>query len=126
MIKDIICVVCPKSCKIKIDANQNILNSKDCCIRGEKYAIEELIDPRRIFTSTVLVDNGNIKKVPVRTSKPIKKNDWKKAIKLTKDLKVEAPIKFKEVLIKNFLENGIDLIATREISEKNFNMNKKI
>lgn len=118
MTKEVTCIVCPKSCKIKIDKNYNVLNNNNCCARGKKYAISELVDPRRIFTSTARVTGGELDRVPVRTSKPIKKKEWTDAIKLVNELKLQAPVKFRKILVKDFLEKGINLISTRDIKKR--------
>jgi CxxC motif-containing protein len=87
------------------------------CHRGVKYARSEISDPRRIFASTVKVKGGEIELVPVRTDRPIRKGNWKKAAELVKELKVPGPVGFRDILKEDFTEKGINLIATREISE---------
>ncbi|GEM_PF-1133247 len=115
MTRELVCTVCPLSCKVIIGKDEKILNPGASCKKGKKYAIAELKDPRRVFTSTVWVAGGKIKRVPARTSRPIKKEDWQRAAKIIGGLRVAAPISFKQVLIKDFLEEGIHLVATREI-----------
>ncbi len=117
MSTEITCIVCPKSCMIRADAAGNIVETGDCP-KGKQYAAEEIRDPRRVFTSTVWVDWGMVARVPVRTSKPIKKGDWKKAAQAIARLRAEAPIRFKQILVNDFLEEGIDLVATRPIEAR--------
>lgn len=87
------------------------------CSKGKKYAEIEMKDPRRTFTSTVKVNNGEIKLMPVRTDRPIKKGNWKKAIRIIKKLELEAPVNFGSIIIKDFTNTGINLISTRKIEE---------
>ena len=88
------------------------------CHRGVQYAMSEISDPRRIFTSTVIVNGGEIRLVPVRSDRPIKKDRWKKAAEIVKGLETGAPVGFGAVIMKDFTEKGINLIATREIKER--------
>ena len=119
----IICIICPKSCVLKVEGpiksekKLKIVGAE--CSRGKKYAISEIYDPRRTFTSTVMVKGGELKLVPVRTSKPIHKEEWTRATEIIKSLEITAPVKFGVVLKKDFTEEGIKLIATREISISN-------
>ncbi len=116
----ITCIICPKSCKLKVEGptkpgkKPKIVGAE--CSRGKKYAISEIFDPRRTFTSTVMIKGGELKLVPVRTSKPIRKEEWTRATEIIKSLQITAPVKFGGVLKKDFTEEGIKLIATREIS----------
>jgi len=114
------CIICPKSCIIEAKKEDDgITLAGDSCSRGKKYAIVEITDPRRIFTSTVLISGANLKVVPVRTTKPIKKNDWVNAKKIIDKLKLDAPLEFGRIIVSDFLEKGIDLIITREILQDN-------
>lgn len=117
MTQEIICTVCPKSCRIEVKA---VKSKKEAsggdCAKGKNYAIVELTDPRRIFTTTAAVEKGELEVVPVRSSGPIKRNEWKKAKMIASGIIVKAPVKFGQVLAEDFLEKGIKLVATREIA----------
>ncbi len=58
---------------------------------------------------------GDIEMVPVRTDSPIRKAGWKKAAGMVKELEVQAPVGFRDIIHKDFTENGINLIASRKI-----------
>ncbi len=116
MTNKVTCIICPKSCIIEAKKEgSGITLAGESCSRGKKYAILEITDPRRIFTSTVLIDGADLRVVPVRTTKPIKKNDWMNAKKIIDKLKLDAPVEFGKIIMSDFLEKGIDLIVTREI-----------
>ena len=48
--KNFVCIECPKGCRLSIDENLNVTGNT--CIRGKKYAINEVTCPKRIITST--------------------------------------------------------------------------
>jgi len=114
--QEITCIICPKSCKINVFESDSATEANGYeCARGKKYAINEISDPRRIFTSTVLINNGPVRMLPVRTDLPIRKKDWKKAAELLKNIVVTPPVAFGQTIIEGFLEEKIRVIATREI-----------
>ena len=112
------CIICPNSCVIEATKEgEEISLNGESCNRGKKYAILEVTDPRRIFTSTVLIKGSDLKVIPVRTTRPISKNEWINAKELIDKLRLDAPVEFGKIIISDFLENGIDLIATREATK---------
>ena len=116
MNQEVTCIICPKSCKINvIKSDGNTTVSGHECPRGKKYGINEVFDPRRIFTSTVILNNGPIRMLPVRTDLPIKKKDWMKAKDLIKGIIVDSPAQFEQVIVNGFIEKNIKLISTRAI-----------
>ena len=121
MSKDITCIICPISCRLRIGEKKRnngtpVVTGAECH-RGVRYALSEINDPRRLFTSTVKVIGGEINLVPVRTDRPIRKNKWKQARESARILDVKAPVRSGSVIKGNFTEEGINLIATREINK---------
>ena len=68
-----------------------------------------------MLTSTVFIKSELIKRLPVITSKEISKNLIFDVMKEINKVRVEAPIKMHQVIIKNVLGTGADIIATREV-----------
>ena len=117
--KKVTCIICPESCKISVIVKDDSAVAKGAkCPRGEEYAIKEIKEPRRIFTSTVRLDRGIYRVCSVKTSSPIKKDDWIKAREIIYKMKVKAPIEMNQILIKDFLEKDINLVSTRKIEKK--------
>ncbi|MCG1012458.1 DUF1667 domain-containing protein [Tepidanaerobacter sp. GT38] len=110
--KKITCIVCPKGCQIdvKLENGQIISIENYGCKRGIDYARNEVLDPRRVLTTTLKLSTGRV--IPVRTKEPIPKKCLKKAMLETKNIVVEPPVKVGDVLVKNIAGTGIDLIAT--------------
>jgi CxxC motif-containing protein len=112
---ELICIVCPRGCHLKIDGN-NIVSGNQCK-RGEIYALNERINPTRMLTSTVRINNSDVKRLPVITSAPIPKDKVFEVMKEITKISVKAPIKIHDVIIKNVL-GLVDIIATRTIDIK--------
>ncbi len=113
-IKEIICTSCPIGCRLKVDV-KNRKVSGNSCKRGELYGLSEATNPVRLVTSVVKVKNGKEKLVPVKTSLPIKKDLNFECIKIIKNTVVSAPIKLGDVIVKNILNTGANLVATKNI-----------
>ena len=73
--KFLICIECPIGCEITVglegDAVEYIRGNS--CPRGRIYAEDEIVCPKRILTTTIRAKNG--KMIPVKTDKPMPKNE---------------------------------------------------
>jgi CxxC motif-containing protein len=114
--KEIICVACPKGCRLEIHhENGEILVTNQGCKRGKDYAIGELTDPRRMVATTVRVGNGSHPLLPVYTACPFPKGRITELLIFLRSVCVTAPVHVNQVILKDALGTGIDVIASREI-----------
>jgi len=118
MKKEFTCIICPNGCRIKVEyEGTNIKNIKgDECPKGKEYVKNEITNPVRVFTGSVLVEKGNFSLLSVKTPSPIPKKYLKKIGEITRRIKVEAPIEIGQVVAFNILNENIDLVATRKVS----------
>lgn len=114
MEKELICICCPNGCHLKVNADEKRVEGNKCK-RGIEYGINEVTSPVRVITSTVKVENGAHKVVPVKTQSAIPKSLNFKCIEEINKVHVKAPVKIGEVIIKNLLDTGVDVIATRNV-----------
>ncbi|MGB9681587.1 MAG: DUF1667 domain-containing protein [bacterium] len=114
--KILTCIVCPVGCKIKIDENGNINGAR--CERGINFVKRELLSPQRILTTTVKIENGIVKVLPVKSSIPISKERLKEIVKEVSRVSVKAPIRIGDTIYEI---DGIKIIATRSVEKKNIN-----
>ena len=118
-VKNLTCIVCPIGCQLEVtidDAGKPVKVDGNTCKRGEAYAMNEFTDPRRTLTTTVKICGSNADKfLPVRTSSPIPKPKMFEAMTLVNGLCATAPVKVGDVICKDFIEAGIDLIACKNI-----------
>lgn len=115
MAKKLTCIECPKGCSLSVDIENCRVVKVDGaeCPKGEEYARAEVENPMRILTSAVLAEGLPIKMVPVRTDKPIPKNKIMEAMDEVKKVRLKTPVRPGDTIIKNILNSGADLIATR-------------
>lgn len=115
MLKKMTCIECPKGCSLCVDVE----NSKALkvigheCPKGEIYAVKEIECPVRILTSTVMTKGFDLKFLPVRTDKPIQKSKTFDAIHEIRKIIIQYPVKAGDVIIKDFMGMGVNLIAAR-------------
>ena len=70
---ELICITCPKGCHLRVDEEKGFAVTGNSCPRGAEYGKTELIDPRRIITSTVRITAKTARRVPVKTEQSIPK-----------------------------------------------------
>jgi CxxC motif-containing protein len=116
MIKNLICIECPKSCVLTLDIeNCRVVKvSGNQCPKGEDYGKAEIENPLRILTATVLCQGLSLKMAPVRTDKPIPKAKIQEAVSEIRKMRIGRAVQSGDILARDFLGLGVNLIATRE------------
>ena len=113
MVRKLTCIVCPKGCQINVDLDGKKILSVDgySCKRGLTYAESECVAPMRTLTTTAPIEGGGV--VPVKTSKPIPKELLFECMAEINRSRVSKDAKLGDVVIKNVLGTGSDVITTR-------------
>lgn len=114
MERELICISCPKGCHLKVDET-SLTVSGNSCPKGAEYGVNEVTNPVRIVTSTVKVDDGDTPVVPVKTQSAIPKGLITKCMEEINKVTIKAPVKIGDVVIKNVLETGVDVVATKNV-----------
>lgn len=119
MKKEMTCIICPRGCRLIADTPDGeaveITVSGNGCRRGEEYAKSEIKNPVRTLTTTVKIKSKESFVLPVRTDKPIKKDEIFDAMKKVAEIEVSAPIKIGDVIIRNFMDNGVNLVSAKTV-----------
>jgi len=116
----LVCIICPNSCEIEVRIrNGNIKEIEgNLCHKGEEYVRSELFNPKRIVTSTVVVLNGEIPLVSVKTSRGVPKEKIFDVMDEISKIEINAPVKLGDVILRNVANTGADIIATRNVDKK--------
>ncbi len=107
------CIVCPKGCEVRVELDESGAITKisgHTCKRGLVYAEAECTHPTRTVTSTVRTEGGLI--LPVKTSEPIPKELIFEVMRALNSAVAEDSAKIGDVIIKNVLDTGADIVAT--------------
>lgn len=114
MMKELICITCPKGCIMKVDPDGNVISGAGCQ-RGNTYAKKEVTNPTRVITSTVAIEGASIDRLSVKTDRDIPKCDIFQAMLLLDGLTVSAPIKVGDVVVAKILGSDANFVATRSL-----------
>lgn len=131
---ELTCIVCPIGCRLKITkaANGELQVSGNRCPRGAAYAVEEITAPKRVVTASCRLaaeetaagvrssaSSGSrlaeIRRIPVKTSSACPKEQIEALLSDIYKLEIQRPVKRGDVLIKNWKDSGIDVVAVRTV-----------
>ena len=113
--KELICIVCPKGCHLKVDEEHGYAVTGNGCQRGAEYGKVELTNPTRVVTSTVKCVGGAHPRCPVKTDAPIPKGLIFEARKTLDDVELTAPVRVGDVVIANVCGTGVNFVAARSM-----------
>ena len=70
-----------------------------------------------IYTTVIRVKGSSkFNVVPVKSNKPIEKSLWIECSKALSRIRVGPPVKIGDVVCKNILNTGVDIVCTRNIN----------
>ncbi|MGL4344076.1 MAG: DUF1667 domain-containing protein [Cellulosilyticaceae bacterium] len=114
MQKDLVCIVCPKGCRLHVSGEEKLSVTGNSCPRGEVYGIKEVTAPTRVVTSTVRFEGKKHHLLPVKTSADIPKEKIIECMALINSVSVKPPIRMGDVIVSDLLGLGVDLVATKD------------
>jgi CxxC motif-containing protein len=101
--------------RVKIEQDKVIEVTGNRCVRGKTYAQQEAIDPKRVLPTSVKVIGGTRPLVSVRTDQPVPKRLIRQLMDQIRSLSVKAPVGIGQVISKDMMATGANLIATRNV-----------
>lgn len=111
------CILCPNGCEITVEhQDKEILSCQgNQCKKGLEYVTQELQDPRRTVTSSVLVSGGICPLASVRLTGPIPRELIFPLMEQIKTICLTAPVAAGTVVMDNVFGYGCDLIVTSAV-----------
>ena len=111
MIKKLTCIECPIGCEVtvKLEGDKVVEVKGNSCPRGKVYAESEVVCPKRVVTSTVRGDNGEM--IPVKTDRPIRKDAVFEVMAKLNGMICKTPVALGDVLVENICDDA-NLIVT--------------
>jgi CxxC motif-containing protein len=130
--EEMICITCPMGCHLSVQrlSASEISVTGNRCARGEAYAREELLSPKRVVTTTCGIaasgaagdaaggeaPQGELyrpRRVPVRTKSAFPRERVAELLGLLSKVRIALPVKRGQVCIADALGTGVDVIVTR-------------
>ncbi|MFB0919976.1 MAG: DUF1667 domain-containing protein [Oscillospiraceae bacterium] len=115
---ELICVICPKGCHLKVDEENGYQVTNFGCSRGEAYGRKELTDPTRVLTSVVCIKCAAHPCCPVKTSGAVPKARIREVMDLLKNVRLSAPKNIGDVVVPDVCGIGVDWVVTKEIQQR--------
>ena len=113
--KELVCIVCPKGCRLHVDEENDFAVTGNSCPRGAAYGHAEITNPTRVLTSTVKLTGGMYRRCPVKTNAAVPKGKLLSIMKLLNDVELTSPVKIGDVVIENVLNTGANVVATKNL-----------
>ncbi len=109
-----LCIGCPLGCRLELDeVDGEVLEVRgNSCKKGDEFARQEHLDPRRMVTTTVAVEGARWPRLPVRTSAPVPRAMVGAVCVAARRVRVTAPVTIGAVILADVLGTGVDLLAT--------------
>lgn len=116
--KELICIVCPKGCHLKVEEALDYKVTGNSCPRGAEYGKKELTHPTRVITSTIKIHQGIQNRVSVKTSCDIPKEKIWDVMKRLDQLEVTAPVQRGMIVEEHICETNADLVITKDVTKR--------
>lgn len=115
------CTICPNGCEIEVNytTREDAVLTGYICKRGITYALDECFEPKRTFTASVKISGADRRVLPVRTTGPIPKDLLMQAAEELKSINLQVPVKCGDVIVDNFLNTDVKLIAAMTLEGEN-------
>lgn len=113
-----LCIGCPLGCRLEVEENEQhevVEVRGHNCKKGERFARQEHVDPRRMLTTTVAVRSGQLARLPVRTADTIPKDLVMPLCVALRSVEVDTPITMGDVVLADALGSGVDVVASRDL-----------
>lgn len=121
--REMICINCPIGCNLKVygDNEENIRVEGNKCPRGLQYGKDEVLNPKRMVTSSVPLrkneNTGIYQMISVKTLEAVPKELIFSVLKEIKSIDLKSngikKIEVGDVLLENVCNTGVDIVATQ-------------
>ncbi len=130
MVRELTCITCPMGCRLKAETSPSgeLSVTGNRCPRGAAYAREELLAPKRTVTATIRArgkaepgsalgprEGGGARRIPCKSAAPFPKERVAELLAAIYALEAPLPVKRGQVLLRDALGLGIDVVATRSL-----------
>jgi CxxC motif-containing protein len=114
---ELTCIVCPIGCTLNVEKNAEggPAVSGNRCAKGEAYAREETLAPKRVVTAVVRTDSRSWPYIPIRTDKPLPRMLIPDLLAELSRRTVRLPAARGTVLIENYQGSGVNVTITRTL-----------
>ncbi|HOZ72251.1 MAG TPA: DUF1667 domain-containing protein [Spirochaetales bacterium] len=114
--KELTCIECPRGCRLTVEVDgARAMVSGNACPKGAVWGAQEAVSPMRVLTTTVAVDGSARKRLPVRSDGVLPLGRLLDAMTAIDPIVVRPPIRRGDVVVRDLLGLGVDLVATDDL-----------
>lgn len=115
MNREITCITCPIGCRVTVTGEDadNLVIEGNRCRRGETYAREEILAPKRVVTATAPLKSERLHRISVKTDTPLGKELIPSLLSELYHTEVAPPVRVGDVVMADFRGTGVNVVATR-------------
>ena len=115
--KVVTCINCPLGCRVTVRFEDGDIASVEgnTCKRGETYARQECVEPKRMVTAVVPVAHGETP-ASVRTVSPVPKAKIGEVMRALAKVTLSAPVGEGQIVVSDVCGTGVDIIATADVA----------
>ena len=113
--KELVCIVCPRGCRLKVDEENDFAVTGNSCPRGAEYGRNEIMSPTRVLTSTVRLTGSSLRRCPVKTDRPVPRDKLLEIMSLLNTVELTSPVTIGQPVLENVLGTGANVIVTRNL-----------
>lgn len=117
-IRDLVCIVCPRGCRMKVTLGEEITVTGNSCPKGVEYGVKEVTNPTRSVTSTVKLVGGMQPVVAVKTKGDVPKGKIFEVMKAINEIVMQAPVHIGDIARENIAGTNVDLVVTMNVKSK--------
>jgi CxxC motif-containing protein len=113
----LVCIACPLGCRLTVAKAEGgeLRVSGNRCPKGEVYAGEEMLSPRRIVTAVVRTDSAAYPYAPVRTDTPLPRALAEGLLAALYSRTFSLPVSNGDVLVDDVEGTGVKVLFTRTL-----------
>lgn len=106
MKRNLTCIECPIGCEMEIviEDGRVVSVQGNRCPRGKMYAEAEVTCPKRVVTSTIRAENGEM--IPVKTDRPVRKEAIFDVMQKINATVCKLPVALGDVVVENICDDA--------------------
>lgn len=113
--KELVCIVCPKGCRLHVDEENGYAVTGNSCPRGAEYGRNEIKNPTRVLTSTVKLTGGIYRRCPVKTDRAVPKGKLMEIMRALNSVELISPVRIGQIALENAAGTGVNVIVTKNL-----------
>ena len=113
--KELVCIVCPKGCRLHVDEENGFAVTGNSCPRGAAYGKNEIQNPTRVLTSTVRLSGGAYRRCPVKTDIAVPKARLMEVMAALNGVELVSPVSIGQVVLADVAGTGANVVVTKAL-----------